>query len=698
MFYGVVFMKRSIFLTKSLERFIKWEPAKGGGYERATTLTYLVTLMIAVSAIYMTANHVAQWFFFNADALWMEDYLQDWFVHDVNMKSWMTPGAPNFFPEMLIYGLIRFVTGSVYWGFVGFGLIKITLYATIFYSLLSWVTGLSRTHKLWFSSLFVSVLLLTSIFLGQQFFYPRMPDFWQLFVPTAHGGAITNAIVAIFLTLLWFRDPGKSGLWITLLFILSILASLSDRMYVVWFMGPALGAALALLMLGFIKWRTAIGMGGVLLLSDFIARKIFVWIVPFQQVPYQFSKEGWKTTLHFYTDLIAEGWYHPVVLFSYFCLVGVTVWVLFQEWKTQGQRVSVRTFNPKEAAKYFLLPYAALVLPISFLAMALMNRPETQYFTWGNLLAFYFWVFLLAISSTRFRLYAKGWFHVAVISSLLGYVVICAVSRPNQLTAMLIPANPYSKLVSCLDSHSGDLGQGGGVADYWQARKINLFSQKGLRVDQAQGEFLRIFQWASNREMFDVQKHTFVLTNTPTNLSSILEEDVIRMNGKPDIKFVCDGFPVLVYGNGLKTTVPVNEGLQNLLKKKLAELAIGPGDLFTDVGQWRQGALFSTGKEGWLQFGPYATLAAGSYRVEWRGEIIAAGLEEVGTADVATSKGVTVLGRAPITLKSLAEMPKGQLAAMEFSVDHNAEFTEFRLFIKEKVMVRLDEVVIKLIK
>ena len=543
------------YLIKGLKRILKLDLVSGSAAERAITFGYSGILLISIIAIYMTANHVAQWFLYNSDSLWMEDYLHDWLIRGVDMRTWMTPGAPNFFPGMLIYGLFRYATGSVYWGFIGYGFVMIIFYVGMIYCLLSLISEISRVHKLWLSMLCTSVLLLATILLGSQFNYLRMPDFWQLFEPTGHGEAIANSLFAIYLILRWIRDPDRGYVWLLLLLLLSVTASLSDRLYAVWFEYPTLGAAVILLLLRRISWRPLVRLVSVLLISDVIGREIFVWIVPVQQVPYKLSfNEGLQLSFRFYLVLFNGGWYHPFVLFSYVCLVGITIRVLFFAWKARSGQVLVS----QETTKLFLLPYATLVLPSSFFAMSLINRPETQYITGGDLVAISLWVFLLTMSSFGLRLWMKGWFHTVIITIQVGYICLRVISSPASWSSILTIPNPYSELVTCLDSHVKDFKGGAGLADYWQARRINLYSQRGLRVDQALGEDLTIFQWVSNREMLDDRKHTFVLTDTPTNLFEIREEDVIRLHGQPDARFICAGYPVLVYYDSLDVPATQN--------------------------------------------------------------------------------------------------------------------------------------------
>lgn len=543
------------YLIRLITRLSKWEPLSGGDGERAITWGYFATLLLATLAGYIAFNNVAQIIAFSSDGLLQEDYLRDLFERGVDVRTW-TVTAISFFQDLWVYALIRFSTGSVYLAFVGLSLIKVIFYVVIFYSFLSLTTCIQPIRKLWFSLLSTSVMLLATIFLANQLgvgMITLFADFAQLFTMMSHGSNIANAAIAILLTLLWLRDPSKGHLWLFLLFVLSITASFSDRLYVVVFVAPAMGAVVILSVLGRVSLRSVVWFGSVILLSDVIGQKLYHLLGPIPMVAYNFSLiGGWKPVYEFYISTYSLGWYYPVVLLSYICLIGVTIRVFFHAWKARSQQDHhVQSFDQQETAKLFLLPYAVLVMPVSFLAMALINRPGT-YNSGGNLLALSLWAFLLVMSHSGLRLWAKGWFHVAIITTLVVYVGALATSSPAPLSRMLSPSYPDSKVGACLDTHANELGDGAGIADYWLARKINLFSKKGLRIDQAQGEELMFFQWNSNREVLVKRKHTFVVTDFPSNLLPMREVDMVRIYGQPDARFVCDGYPVLVYKNGLK--------------------------------------------------------------------------------------------------------------------------------------------------
>lgn len=540
------------YLVSLLKRLFNWEPVNGGCGERAITWGYLATLLLATLACYMAFNYVAQNIFFSSDGLLVEDYLRDIVERGGDGRTWNSTST-GAFPDALLYALIRFSTGSVYFAFAGFALVKIIFYVAILYALLSMVTHISSMRKLWFSLLSTSVMLLAIIFLCNQFgvgSFTNLTDFEQLFNMGSHGVTIANAAIAILLMLLWLRDPGKALLWLFLLFALSIAASFSDRLYMAALVAPAMGALITLSFLGRISWRAVVLLGSVFLLSDVIGQKLYHVLAPIPMVAYNFNlMNGWKPVYEFYiSSAYRLGYYSVFVLFSYICLAGVAIRQLSQAWKVQGQPRHEQSCA--ETAKLFLLPYAALVMPVCFLAMILINRPGT-YNSPGNLLALSLWPFLLVMSHSGLRIWAKGWFHVTIITTLVIYVAVLAASSPFALSAMLSPTYPESKEVDCLDMHANELGDGAGIVDYWLARKINLLSKKGIHVDQAQGRELAFFQWNSSRDVFVKRKHTFVVTDYPSNLVPMLEVDIVRDHGKPDAKFICNGYPVLVYKNGL---------------------------------------------------------------------------------------------------------------------------------------------------
>ena len=119
------------------------------------------------------------------------------------------------------------------------------------------VTNLTRTRRLWLSLLCVSGMLLSVRLFDTRLNGTGWLDFYQLFVPTAHGGAFANGMLATLLILGWLRNPERDVRRLGLLFALSVVASLSDRLYTAWFSIPAICALGIFVLLRRLSWRSA---------------------------------------------------------------------------------------------------------------------------------------------------------------------------------------------------------------------------------------------------------------------------------------------------------------------------------------------------------------------------------------------------------------------------------------------------------
>ena len=64
----------------------------------------------------------------------------------------------------------------------------------------------------------------------------------------------------------------------------------------------------------------------------------------------------------------------------------------------------------------------------------------------------------------------------------------------------------------------------------------------------------------------------------------------------------------------------------------------------------------------------------------------------VGSVDVTFTLDSTILANAPVTIPAAGAVHKDVLAAVEFSVDHPVGAAQFRFYVNETAMVRLDEV------
>lgn len=117
----------------------------------------------------------------------------------------------------------------------------------------------------------------------------------------------------------------------------------------------------------------------------------------------------------------------------------------------------------------------------------------------------------------------------------------------------------------------------------------------------------------------------------------------------------------------------------------------GEAELHSEVGHKENGRLMSTGRPGFLQFGPYITLPAGSYRVSWIGHIERAKARPAATVDVVSDMGRLVIV-APVAVEKMARTASDILATADFTLEHQQTQVEFRLVVANGTVLSLDRV------
>ncbi|MDR2972867.1 MAG: hypothetical protein LBU83_13240, partial [Bacteroidales bacterium] len=71
--------------------------------------------------------------FFTADTLYLPSLYRDWFEDGYTINGWTLNAAPNFFPDMLLFFTLNFVTGSYVHAAFWFSIIQFFAIITISY-------------------------------------------------------------------------------------------------------------------------------------------------------------------------------------------------------------------------------------------------------------------------------------------------------------------------------------------------------------------------------------------------------------------------------------------------------------------------------------------------------------------------------------------------------------------------------------
>jgi hypothetical protein len=106
---------------------------------------------------------------------------------------------------------------------------------------------------------------------------------------------------------------------------------------------------------------------------------------------------------------------------------------------------------------------------------------------------------------------------------------------------------------------------------------------------------------------------------------------------------------------------------------------IASSNIYTHSGVKEVQSIRTTGKDGTLMFGPYATAKAGNYKVVLRGDVRAIPAGQQAVFDVVASKGTTTF------FKQNLAVAKGDLLTASFKLDKEVSDFEVRVFVGDKV-------------
>ncbi len=168
--------------------------------------------------------------YFSSDTMYLSGLYDDLFVNGTGFKGWNLNGAPNFFPDMLLYFIIRPFFSDFKIAYIVFSIVQYNLIALLTAQLFkSLNTRIPDIYRLMFLLIF-PVFLLASIW-NHSFNFT-----FHLFSQSYHNGCFINVLASFNLLFLYLNQRRKHWLW--LLGIFAFLGTYNDRLYLVIFSLP----------------------------------------------------------------------------------------------------------------------------------------------------------------------------------------------------------------------------------------------------------------------------------------------------------------------------------------------------------------------------------------------------------------------------------------------------------------------------
>ncbi len=442
----------------------------------------MVLNVIAIFAVQLTFEDLVMGRYFNSDALNLPSIYQDIFVNGNSIAGWHLTEAPYIFPDMLLYFLLMFITGGNFLvATLLYSLIQFVVLSMLFQSLLSFVLQ----DKAYPVLILCQVIFSFAIFSVTANLY-HFDITLHTLLNGYHLGAGLMALLSMNLTLRFFEYNKNQFLW--LIGVLNIVMVISDLLYLLYYLLPSL------LLIGFVRTEMlrhsvpkvlvtnvlslviGLGLKKIIFSSGIVQMRDREFLDASNILP-SFS-QTWDT---FY-GLIAGGGSRAVFISIVLIATVCAAFGFFKFLKRYSE-------NRHSTILYraILCLFITSVMAASILAPAIkgfvFDSSSIRYYMFSFFLAatgiFVPYLFITQ-NSQKWMIYFFRLGQVGCLA-LLGSVIFLTVdySLFNTYTNFF---NYKPAVAEEVDRHADEFGLKLGIANFWDAKVITMFSEKGVQA------------------------------------------------------------------------------------------------------------------------------------------------------------------------------------------------------------------------
>ena len=466
---------------------------------------------------------------FHADTDYLPALYRDLFEDGGKLSRWNLTPAPSFFPDWPLFFLAQWLAGDFFHALPVFFVLQGLLLFALAVALL---LRAAPAHQAVVAAGWACVLL---------FSWARadMVPYSYFHVSAFHCGVFLMLLLS--LRLLDARPGIGFGVrfgfgaahW--LLAATALLATLSDRLYVLQFALPALATLWLMERRDGRPWKAlcaAIVLGTVAGMLLYKAK----WLVALpQSLPWRMSAAAPAANLPALLQTLEASWRSsPAGALGLAAYYAVLTTLLPGTLLRRGWRVA-------EPAAARLAVFGWLSAAACVAAVLVSTNPFT--------VRYFIPAYTLPLLTGPALLYA------ALPARRRGLLTLALLAATLWLTqAMLSPAlrdvalprqTYYPTEVACMDEVVGRYGLRHGVSTYWDAKRVGMLSRHRLEIAPHDRQ-LRRFHWITSESVFR-DAYDFALVRHVEGLDL---EELLRLNGAPAARVECGIFEVLVYPNG----------------------------------------------------------------------------------------------------------------------------------------------------
>jgi len=445
--------------------------------------------------------------YYNSDTLYLASIYKDIFEDGTGFTGWNLNGAPNFFPDMFLYFIVRAFTGDFRVAYMAFSIIQYIIIVWLLGNLFKGINPkIDRNYITLFNLLFPVYLLATILHGSFQYTF-------DVFSQSYHNGCFINTLVALNFFFRYLTRSKKSYLIPMLISV--FIGAFNDRLFMVTFSVPVL----AVLVYNLIWVKNKIATRTSLLAFGTSIMGLLVFNATKTNSVYRciglgekfmnFSNAGpsFKNLVAQHTDFIQRtdlrGFITVLTSVSFITLLVILIKNLFQ-----SKRDVQTDFS-------FSIEYLFMVFSVSSVFLTLFAPVINGYYLGPACIRYTTFSFFLSLFNVVFIAYyffkhsEKKWKEITISTLTILYFSVITITGATKPIAenLKMVANYYPEKVKAVDEFAKKHHLQYGVAGYWDAKYTTMFSKENLRVYTVINSELKVwFHVMNSNWYFDYEK------------------------------------------------------------------------------------------------------------------------------------------------------------------------------------------------
>ena len=472
---------------------------------------------------------------FNADALYLPALYRDIVTEGGSyFEQWFLPPAPYYFPDMVLYFAVNFLTGDYY-------------YAIALFYIIEWLVLVWIVYKIYreFFNRINAYMLLPIVFFPLYYFYS--PVKFLLYLSDFHYGGFIIGMILMYIAITNINSSKNNYLKWSIFFILGLLATASDKLILVQWIFPLTLTVAIFWLMRKSSHKSAIIMIVLSVAIFYFFKPLHDFLLPNPII----NNAAAHPTLSF--DMIDRN--YPIIASIFqesfelgkinllFLLTALLI-ALIVSFKFLINLITKKHDNDNTISAFV----AVLMLTIfaaNISAFLLTDREVNarHFIPLFVLPAIFLPIFIGSLFSIKFLVKFK-------IPMLLLVLSLISLEAANLLIGKRFYGSYSTPLSRCFDEFIGETNAKYGGAQYWQSKNLYMLSKYPVTIAQYDGSNHR-YRWITTMRWYR-DKYDFFLIDHAASRGhyEINRNKIIRKSGEPDKIYSCGKTEILYYKKG----------------------------------------------------------------------------------------------------------------------------------------------------